>query len=93
MDCSVFGDDDYAMTSPLNCPPVDSDRDVFNEKPTKEDIVASATETKGAVARLYEQGLDSVENFGLNFGMKIGLRIQFYSVTWRTFPFLNLILT
>ena len=32
-------------------PPVDSDRDVFNEKPTKEDIVASATETKGAVAR------------------------------------------
>ena len=30
---------------------MDSDRDVFNEKPTKEDIVASATETKGAVAR------------------------------------------
>ena len=40
---------------------MDSDRDVFNEKPTKEDIVASATETKGAVARLYEQGGSSIE--------------------------------
>ena len=39
----------------MNPPSVDADRDVFNEKPTKEDIVASATETKGAVARLYEQ--------------------------------------
>ena len=34
---------------------MDSDRDVFNEKPTKEDIVASATETKGAVARYRDQ--------------------------------------
>ena len=46
----------------MAAPPVDSDRDVFNEKPTKEDIVASATETKGAVARLYEQGPDSIES-------------------------------
>ena len=45
----------------MNRPPVDSDRDVFNEKPTKEDIVASATETKGAVARLYEQGGNSID--------------------------------
>jgi len=56
--CTAFKKNRFYLFSkrqPKDTSSVDSDRDVFNEKPTKEDIVASATETKGAVARLYEQ--------------------------------------
>jgi peptidylprolyl isomerase domain and WD repeat-containing protein 1 len=42
----------FSCRSPRDLSSVDNDRDVFNEKPSKEDII-SATEEKGA-PRLYQ---------------------------------------
>ncbi len=44
----------FTRRSPRDTSSVDAERDVFNEKPSKEDIIAASTEEKGT-PRLFEQ--------------------------------------
>ena len=44
----------FSRRSPRDTSSVDAERDVFNEKPSKEDIIAASTEEKGT-PRLFEQ--------------------------------------
>lgn len=54
--CSAYKKNRFYMFSrrrPFDASSVDAERDVFNEKPSKEDIIAASTEERGA-PRLYE---------------------------------------
>jgi hypothetical protein len=63
----------FSCRSPRDLSSVDNDRDVFNEKPSKEDII-SATEEKGA-PRLYQSATihTTVGDVHLELFPKVGL--------------------
>jgi len=44
----------FTRRSPRDTSSVDSSRDIFNEKPSKEDIIAASTEEKGSSPRLFD---------------------------------------